>query len=48
MTQDEYYRGLLTRLATALAITEAANVEAKRRRNLWALNDRLAKAKPVH
>ena len=34
MAEDENYRELLTRLSTALAITEAANVEAKRRRNL--------------
>ena len=33
MTQDENYRELLTRLSTALAIAEAAYVEAKRRRN---------------
>jgi hypothetical protein len=34
MTQDETYRELLTRLSTALAMTEATYVEAKRRRNM--------------
>jgi hypothetical protein len=33
MTKDENYRKLLSRLSTALAVTEAAYVEAKRRRN---------------
>jgi len=32
MTDDVHYRELLTRLSTALAMTEAAHVEAKRRR----------------
>jgi len=32
MTQDENYRELLRRLSTALAMTEAAYVEAKGRR----------------
>ena len=32
MTEDENYRELLTRLSTALAMTEAAYVEARRRR----------------
>ncbi len=34
MTGDANYRELLTRLSTALAMTEAAYVEAKRRRGL--------------
>ena len=34
MTEDVSYRELLVRLSTALAMTEAAYVEAKRRRNL--------------
>jgi len=34
MTQDENYRELLTRLSMALAMTEAAYVEARRRRSL--------------
>ncbi len=34
MTEEVNYRELLTRLSTALAMTEAAYVEAKRRRNL--------------
>ena len=34
MTEDVSYRELLTRLTTALAMTEAAYVEAKRRRDL--------------
>jgi hypothetical protein len=34
MTEDVHYRELLTRLSTALAMTEAAYVEAKRRRGL--------------
>ena len=34
MTEDMNYRELLTRLSTALAMTEATHVEAKRRRNL--------------
>jgi len=33
MTQDENYRELVVRLSAALAMTEAAYVEAKRRRN---------------
>ena len=32
--EDVHYRELLTRLSTALAMTEAAYVEAKRRRDL--------------
>jgi predicted RNase H-like HicB family nuclease len=35
MTDGETYRDLLTRLSTALAMTEAAYFEAKRRRDLW-------------
>ncbi len=34
MTENVNYRELLTRLSTALAMTEAAYVEAKRRRGL--------------
>jgi predicted RNase H-like HicB family nuclease len=34
MTDGEDYRNLLTRLSTALAITEAAYLEARRRRDL--------------
>jgi hypothetical protein len=34
MTNGENYRDLLTRLSTALAITEAAYLEARRRRAL--------------
>jgi hypothetical protein len=34
MTEEVNYRELLTRLSTALAMTEAAYVEAKRRRGL--------------
>ena len=34
MTEGENYRGLLTRLSTALAMTEAAYLEARRRRDL--------------
>jgi predicted RNase H-like HicB family nuclease len=34
MTDGEDYRDLLTRLSTALAITEAAYLEARRRRDL--------------
>jgi hypothetical protein len=34
MTRGENYRDLLTRLTTALAITEAAYLEARRRRDL--------------
>jgi len=34
MTDGENHRDLLTRLSTALAITEAAYLEARRRRNL--------------
>jgi hypothetical protein len=34
MTDSEDYRDLLTRLSTALAMTEAAYVEAWRRRDL--------------
>jgi hypothetical protein len=34
MTNGENYRDLLTRLSTALAMTEAAYLEAKRRRDL--------------
>jgi predicted RNase H-like HicB family nuclease len=34
MTDDEDYRDLLTRLSAALALTEAAYLEAKRRRDL--------------
>ena len=33
MTDGENYRDLLTRLATALTMTEAANLEARRRRD---------------
>src|SRR5215207_7479993 len=35
MTDGENYRDLLTRLSTALAMTEAAYLEARRRRDLW-------------
>jgi hypothetical protein len=34
MTNGENYRDLLTRLSTALAMTEAAYLEARRRRDL--------------
>jgi predicted RNase H-like HicB family nuclease len=34
MTDGEDYRDLLTRLSTALAMTEAAYLEARRRRDL--------------
>jgi hypothetical protein len=34
MTYDENYRDLLMRLSTALAMTEAAYLEARRRRDL--------------
>jgi hypothetical protein len=34
MTDGENYRDLLTRLSTALAMTEAEYVEARRRRDL--------------
>jgi hypothetical protein len=34
ITDGENYRDLLTRLSTALAMTEAAYLEAKRRRDL--------------
>jgi predicted RNase H-like HicB family nuclease len=34
MTDGENYRDLLTRLSTALAMTEAAYLEARRRREL--------------
>ena len=34
MTEGENHRDLLTRLSTALAMTEAAYLEAKRRRDL--------------
>ena len=34
MSDGENYRDLLTRLSTALAMTEAAYLEAKRRRKL--------------
>jgi hypothetical protein len=34
MTEGENYRDLLTRLSTALAMTEAAYFEARRRRDL--------------
>jgi hypothetical protein len=34
MTDGENYRGLLTRLSTALAMTEAAYLKARRRRDL--------------
>jgi len=34
MTEEVNYRELLTRLSRALAMTEAAYVEAKRRRSL--------------
>src|SRR5215216_2110333 len=34
MTDGENHRDLLTRLSTALAMTEAAYLEARRRRNL--------------
>jgi len=34
LTEGENYRDLLTRLATALAMTEAAYLEARRRRDL--------------
>jgi hypothetical protein len=35
MTDGENHRDLLTRLSTALAMTEAAYLEARRRRDLW-------------
>jgi hypothetical protein len=35
MTEGENHRDLLTRLSTALAMTEAAYLEARRRRDLW-------------
>jgi predicted RNase H-like HicB family nuclease len=35
MTDGENLRDLLTRLSTALAMTEAAYLEARRRRDLW-------------
>ena len=34
MTEGENYRDFLTRLSTALAMTEAAYLEARRRRDL--------------
>ena len=34
MTEGENYRDLLTRLSTALAMTEAAYLDARRRRDL--------------
>jgi hypothetical protein len=34
MTEGENYRDFLTRLSTALALTEAAYLEARRRRDL--------------
>jgi hypothetical protein len=34
MTEGENHRDLLTRLSTALAMTEAAYLEARRRRDL--------------
>jgi predicted RNase H-like HicB family nuclease len=34
MTESEDYRDLLTRLSSALAMTEAAYLEARRRRDL--------------
>jgi hypothetical protein len=34
MTEGEYHRDLPTRLSTALAMTEAAYLEARRRRDL--------------
>ena len=34
MTEGENYRDLFTRLSTALAMTEAAYLEARRRRDL--------------
>jgi hypothetical protein len=34
MTEGEDYRDLVTRLSTALAMTEAAYVEARRRREM--------------
>jgi AmiR/NasT family two-component response regulator len=34
MTENENYRDLLTRLSTALGMTEAAYLEARRRRDL--------------
>jgi len=34
MSADENYRDLLTRLSTVLAMTEAAYLEARRRRSL--------------
>jgi hypothetical protein len=34
ITEGENYRDLLTRLSTALAMTEAAYLEARRRRDL--------------
>ena len=43
MTEGENYRDLLTRLSAALAMTEAAYLEAKRRRDLL-----LAKEESCH
>ena len=37
MTEDVHYRELLVRLSTALAMAEAAYLEARRRRGLQAL-----------
>jgi hypothetical protein len=34
LTEDEDYRELVTRLSTALAMTEAAYIEARRRQSL--------------
>jgi hypothetical protein len=34
MTEGEYHRDVLTRLSTALAMTEAGYLEARRRRDL--------------
>jgi hypothetical protein len=39
MTDGENHRDLLTRLSTALAMTEAAYLEARRRRDLWLAGD---------
>jgi len=39
MTEELNYRELLTRLSTALAMTEAPYVEAKRWRSLKALGE---------
>ena len=44
MAEGENYRDLLTRLSTALAMTEAAYLEARRRRDLWSSKSYLTPA----